>query len=124
MNSIKLVKWMVIKMEFEMNSRKWEILEVSEEELRKIYQSNYGKDVGSEIKFYGSTYDCIQKIYINKDLCKEAKRQTIIHELIHCYINCYCFDYEKGYGLEDICNISACSHDIIHDLIERYFKNN
>lgn len=58
----------------------------------------------------------------DKDLCLDQKKQTLKHELMHCYIGCYLFNVEKEYTEEDLCNISSNSHDIIHKIVEQYFK--
>ena len=50
------------------------------------------------------------------------KEQTLKHELMHCYIGCYLFNSEKEYTEEDLCNISANSHDIIHEIVKQYFN--
>ena len=78
-------------MKFEMNNRNWEIIELSQEEMRKVY-SNYKWDGEPQAgRYYGLTYTDNQKVYIDKDLCQEQKRQTLMHELMHCYISCTLF---------------------------------
>jgi hypothetical protein len=40
---------------------------------------------------------------------------------MHCYIGCYLYEF-KSFDEENVCNISANSHDIIHKIVEDYFK--
>ncbi len=108
-------------MKFKMNDRTWEIKELSQEEIRKhIIDYKYDGEPGVG-KYYGQTYYDEQTIYIDKDLHIEQKRQTLMHELMHCYIGNYLYS-TKEYTEEDLCNISANSHDIIHKIVEDYFK--
>lgn len=109
-------------MKFEMNNREWEIIELSQEEIReKIREYKYDGEP-KEGRYFGLTYLDNSKIYIDKDLCLDQKKQTLKHELMHCYIGCYLFNIEKEYTEEDLCNISSNSHDIIHKIVEDYFK--
>lgn len=109
-------------MTFKMNDRTWEIKEISQEEIRQHMEYYKYDGKPSEIgKYYGQTYFDEQIIYIDKDLHIEQKRQTLLHELMHCYIGCYLYEF-KSFDEEDLCNISANSHDIIHKIVEDYFK--
>ena len=109
-------------MKFKMNDRTWKIKELSQEEIRKhIEDYKYDGKPFETGKYYGQTYFDEQIIYIDKDLHIEQKRQTLMHELMHCYIGCYLYDF-KSFDEENICNISANSHDIIHKIVEDYFK--
>ena len=108
-------------MKFEMNNRNWEIIELSQEEMREVY-SNYKWDgEPQDGRYYGLTYTANQKVYIDKDLCKEQKRQTLMHELMHCYLSCTLFSNSRDYTTEELCDISSNSHDIIHEIVEKYF---
>ena len=103
-----------------MNSREWEILEVDQNTLQKLSE-NYNGETGEDGVFFGSTYHHIQKIYLWKELCLEQKKQTLLHELMHCYIECF-ISGAKSYDEEALCNISSCSHDVIHEIVENYFQ--
>lgn len=110
-------------MKFKINNREWEIKELSQEEIRQHmieYKYSGKPQLG---KYYGQTYFDEEKIYIDKDLSKGQKRQTLLHELMHCYIGCYLFQNNKDYTEEELCNISASSHDIIHEILDKYFNN-
>lgn len=109
-------------MKFKMNDRTWEIKELSQEEIRQhIKDYKYDGEPSETGKYYGQTYFDEQIIYIDKDLHIEQKRQTLMHELMHCYIGCYLYDF-KNFDEENVCNISANAHDMIHKIVEDYFK--
>lgn len=105
-------------MKFKMNDRTWEIKEVSQEELCKIEEV----ELDSVGKFFGVCDYESQTIYLWNVLCEEQKRQTLMHELIHCYIACYCSFEDMTWNEDLLCNISANSHDIIHKIVEDYFN--
>lgn len=108
-------------MNFVMNGRKWKIVELSQEKMRE-HIINYKWDgEPKEGKYYGLTYPDEQVIYICSDLHEEQKRQTLMHELMHCYIASYITYDCKEYTEEDLCDISANSHDIISKIVETYF---
>lgn len=109
-------------MKFEMNNREWEVIELSQEEIREKFREYKYDGEPKEGRYFGLTYLDNSKIYIDKDLCLDQKKQTLKHELMHCYIGCYLFNSEKEYTEEDLCNISSNSHDIIHKIVEDYFK--
>ena len=108
-------------MNFKMNNRLWKIKELSQNEIKQHIKDckYYGEP--QDGKYYGQTYCDEQIIYLDKDLHPQQKRQTLMHELMHCYIECYLFNNEKDYTEENLCNISANSHDIIHDIVKEYF---
>ncbi len=109
-------------MKFKMNNREWEIIELSQDEIRQHiidYKYDGEPDDG---KYYGQTYFDEQKIYIDKNLHKEQKKQTLIHELGHCYIGCYITHQNKSYDEEDAVNLISNSYDVIHEIVERYFN--
>ena len=45
-----------------------------------------------------------------------------MHELMHCYIEEYISLSLEEYDEETMCNISANSHDIIHEIVDTYFN--
>lgn len=109
-------------MKFNMNNREWEIIELNQEEIRKKFKEYKYDGEPQSGKYFGLTYMDSQKIYIDKSLHREQKRQTLLHELMHCYIGCYLF-CQDSYTEEHICNLSANAHDIIHKIVEDYFNN-
>ena len=110
------------KFKFKMNNRDWEIEELSQEEMREKFKDYKYDGEPQAGKYFGLTYQDAQKIYLDRDLHIQQKKQTLMHELMHCYIGCYLFDNFEKYSVEDLCNISANSHDIIHYIVEDYFK--
>lgn len=110
-------------MNFKINNRDWKIIELSQEEMRNVIKNYKYDGEPKEGKYFGLTYIDSQVIYIDKDLCKQQKRNTLLHELMHCYIGCYLFSNSHDYYTEeDLCNISSCSHDIINKIINDYFE--
>ena len=103
-------------MKFEMNNSYYAIKEVSQEELQKeIADENDGY-------YYGQTRFPKQIILIDKDLSVERKRKTLIHELTHVYIREYLTTRDINPDEEVLCDIHANCHDIIHKIVENYFK--
>ena len=115
-------------MKFKINNREWEIIELSQEEIKTIQnkrRNNEEEDLKSvDTRYFGlCLFDC-QTIYLDKDLHDETKKQSLRHELMHCYINVFINHEEMTFSEEMICNISANSHDIINEIVEEYFKGN
>lgn len=113
---------------FKMNNRNWTIEEKSQEEIKK-YQNERRANEDENIraidpKYYGITYVDIQKIYIDKDLLPDRKKQTLIHELTHCFIAEYITHSEKQYDEEDIADINSNSFETIRNIVDSYFKEN
>ena len=102
-------------MKFEINGKQFIIKEVEQNKLMEYKQDTEGY-------FYGQTHFQTQEIWIDKELTKEQKRRTLYHELMHCYIVSYITTQDLTYEEELLCDISANSHDIIHKIVEDYFK--
>ena len=114
-------------MKFKINNRNWEIKEVSQKEIKEKEKEYYNNGVYNnpveDGRYFGITYHDEQLILIDKDLHPERKRITLMHELTHCYINCFMTHQDFEYNEEFVCDIVANSHDIIHDITNEYFKN-
>jgi Zn-dependent peptidase ImmA (M78 family) len=102
-------------MKFKINNRQWEIKEVESDFLLKKYKE-YDEQA---LYCFGMTKYEIQTIFINKDMNKEVKKQTLYHELMHCYIWSYA-NIHSEYTEEELCDLSSNSHDIIHKIVEEY----
>ena len=104
-------------MYFKMNNNEWEIKEISNAEMNIIISSDNKETFTHGITIYR---DLI--IYINEDT--KDKKKTLYHELTHCFMFEYGHNqHEKEFNCEDVCEISACCHDIIHKIVENYFKD-
>ena len=114
-------------MKFKINGTEWIIEEISQRQLKQIHNSRAGRgekqDTTSlDTMYYGTTFYDLLKIYIDKDLPKQRKRKTLIHELTHLYINMYITHSDKTYDEEMVADIVANSHDIIRKIVDRYFN--
>ena len=113
-------------MNFEMNGCAWCIREVTQEEIKAEMESRYERNIEGEPskdgRYFGTTYHDTQIIYLDKELPLDRKKKTLLHELTHCYIGNYITHMEKNYCEEDVCDIVSNSHDIIHEIVEKYFK--
>ncbi len=107
-----------INYKFMMNNRTWTIEEVDKDWLLEEYRKEYE----SATYCFGVTKYSIQTIYINDELCFEVKKQTLYHELMHCYLWSYVHNFNT-IGEEALCDISANSHDTIHAIVNGYFKH-
>lgn len=109
-------------MKFKINNREWVIKELSQEEIKQ-HMIDYKYDgQPSDGRYFGQTYFDEQTIYLDKDLHKEQKRQTLMHELGHCYIGTFITHQNKEYDEETVVNLISNSHDIIHEIVEDYFR--
>ena len=108
-------------MEFKINNKDWKIIEVNEKDIIEKLQSY--EDEEKIIMANGLTDFQQQLILLNEDLHIQTKRTTLLHELMHCYIRSYfAFEMLNKIPEELLCDISANSHDIIHEIVERYFR--
>lgn len=102
-------------MNFKINNRTWKIIEVTQEQLQKENGPIDGE-------YFGLTIPRIQEIWLLETLHKEQKRRTLMHELLHCYVFCYVTSNYLDFKEDDYCDLFANSHDIIHEIVEKYFK--
>ncbi len=108
-------------MKFKMNDREWTIKEVDQEEFWK--DDNELDKMNNKEHYFGRTHFHTQEIWLDKDMPVDLKKKTLYHELMHCYRGCY-FTFASLDGQdEDIwCDISANSHDMIHEIVKEYFE--
>ena len=103
-------------MKFRINENDWEIIECDTKELTKRFE-------GDESEFlYGFCSYTENKIYINNMLTEDRKRNTLIHELTHCWTMESGWGFDENCSRENICNIVACSNNFINDIVNKYFK--
>lgn len=101
-------------MKFKINDSEWEIKEIDNEKMNIIENNSFDF-------IHGTTRFSENIIYINEDT--PNKRRTLIHELTHCFMYEYGHNqWDKSFNNEDVCEISASSHDLIHKIVEDYFK--
>lgn len=101
---------------FEMNGYNWEIKYATAEEVKKEFNDN-----NPDSYYFGITTMSKQQILINNEVSIEKQKETLYHELMHCYINCYILDGLQ-FDEEGLCNISAKSHNMIHKIAEDFFQ--
>ena len=108
-------------MKFKMNNREWQIIEVPQ---KKFWEDDNELDkMNNKETYFGRTKYKYNEIWIDEELPISLKRKTLYHELMHCYKGNYiCFYNLDGQDEDFWCELSANSHDIIHDIVERYFK--
>lgn len=107
-------------MKFEINGDAWEIEEVEKEYLIDRYNREHEQKA---YYCFGLTDYGNHIVFINESMCREQKRRTLMHELMHVYLwevgVCDNFEFNE----EDICNFSASSHEIIEKVLAKYDKS-
>lgn len=106
-------------MKFKMNNRTWDILELDQ---KKFWEADGKIQTEKDGDFFGRCLFKDQEIWLDKELTTEQKRQTLMHELMHCYIGSYLTYNVDSYTEDTLCDISANSHDIIDKIVNDYFK--
>ena len=102
-------------MKFKMNRSEYEIKEVKQEELMRYKEEEDGY-------YYGQSHFIEHEIWIDEGLPYERKKRTLYHELMHVYIREYLTTRDIEPNEEVMCDISANSHDMIHEIVEEYFN--
>lgn len=101
-------------MKFKLNNTEWEIKTISNAEMNILC----GSDM-RETFTHGTTQYSELIIYINEDA--PDKKRTLYHELMHSFLYEYGHNqHQKEFNFEDVCEISACSHDIIHEIVKQW----
>ena len=106
---------------FRMNEKTWFIREDSQVNIQRMMQER-GNEVERGSKWYGLTMPDTHTITLDKDLYIDRKRQTLLHELAHCYIVSYICHMDKSYCEEEVADIVANSIDIINRIATEYFN--
>lgn len=109
---------------YKINNLTYEIREVSQERMRALleeYNERNMDEKPNKTRYMGLTFNDVCIIYLDEEIPKDRKRKILMHELMHAYINCYITDTDN-FNQEALCDISANSHDIIHNIVEDYFK--
>lgn len=77
-----------------------------------------------DLRLYGQTRYVDQIIKIYKDLSPIRKRQTLIHELTHAFLDVYLAGQvlTNKYNEEDVCCFIATYSEDILRIVNEYFK--
>lgn len=114
-------------MKFKMNGINYKIIEMEQKEYKE-YRRTKDETDGMEITdttkgvWHGATHCSEDFIFLDKNLPKDRKKRVLIHELTHCYIAEYISHDKEQYIEEEVADISANSHEIIHNIVEKYFN--
>lgn len=104
-----------------MNNKEWIIKEVPQSLFWD--DDNDLENMNNREYYFGRTKFNLQEIWLDKDIPIDLKKKTLYHELLHCYRGCYIGFCELNNCDEDFwCDLSANSHDIIHEIVEEYFS--
>lgn len=105
--------------EFYINNDKWIIEEKPKDLLLKMYNEQYDEEA---YYVFGLTIKSEHKIYINKEICKDAKIKTLKHELTHCYIWNYGLYNVPNFNEEMVCDLVSSINDFINDIVGKFKK--
>lgn len=104
-------------MKFILNYDEWEIKEIEQEKLLKIYNENYDE----ESNFcFGVTIYPQHQIWINKNMCEEQKINTLKHELTHAYIWEHGLYNAPSFTEEMVCDLVASAMSNINEIISNW----
>lgn len=99
-------------MKFTVNNLKWCIEYVSADSISM--NNNNGL-------FFGLTEYDSQHISIRSGLTKEMTRQTVVHELCHCFLFSYGITCD-WYDEEQVCNFFGSHADMIIGIADKFMK--
>lgn len=108
-------------MKFKINSSEWEIKEISLLELNQKYIDTHDEVQGKGLYVFGLCRYPEHIIYLNKELHRDQLKETLKHELTHCYLWSVGMQFDK-FEEEDICNIVSSSNSFINEIVNEYFK--
>lgn len=104
-------------MKFKINGSTYLIREVPQEEFARL------KEDDEDTCYFGQSNFMTQEVLLDESLSLDRKKKTLYHELMHVYIKEYLMTMLlKNADEEIICDLSANSHDIIHEIVEKYFE--
>lgn len=110
-------------MKFTINNSEWEIIELNKEEFLKTKKKLDEEMIekSEENSFVLGFCDNVHhKIYLNKYICKDELKRTLIHELGHCWLWSYGASY-NGYSEDALCDTLSSSFEFISDILKKYF---
>ena len=103
-------------MKFTINNEDWYIRRKPQSAFWEY--DNKEPDGGS---YRGVTHYRDNEIWLDENLPEKTQKKLLYHELMHVYIATHISLYEFNITEELLCDISANSHDIIHEIVDRYF---
>ena len=98
------------KMQVKINNTPYAIVELSRPH----------EEIGEEDVAFGVTVFSLGIIYLEKNLIKEVKRSTLIHELTHAHLMEYGMNHEHK-TIEEVCDFMGAFADNIVAIADRYF---
>lgn len=99
-------------MKFTVNCLKWVIEYVNADSI--VMNNSNGL-------FLGLTEYDSQHISIRSGLSKEMTRQTVVHELCHCFLFSYGITCD-WYDEEQVCNFFGSHADVIISIADKFMK--
>ena len=72
--------------------------------------------------YFGKTLFYTQEIWLDNALSKEQSINTLIHELMHCYIRLHATSLET-YDEESVCNLVSNSYNCIKSIVQCFISN-
>ena len=99
-------------MKFIVNKLEWSIKHVNEDKVLLNHEDE---------TFLGLTDYIKQTISIRKGMSEQLTRQTVIHELCHCFLFSFGISTES-YDEEQVCNFFGSHADTILDLTDKFMK--
>lgn len=101
---------------YEINELLWQILEVDPDD--KLLLDEKGRSC------YGICQNGSLKIYVDNSLPLDFKRQVIIHELGHAFIDSYMLSKKEKYSEEEVVEFVAIYAKRILDITNNYMEAN
>lgn len=102
-------------MNFTLNNQEWTILLKDQQDF-----DNHGDHTKEDGYFFGQSHFNYQEIWLDKSLKHSKIKNTLYHELMHVYLKTYVTNGDCSYDEESLCDLSANSHDIIHNIAQKY----
>lgn len=106
-------------MKFKINNHIWYIYELDSDVIKRSLSERSGDNFSY---VFGYTDLPNNTIYLNADMKKNVRKTTLMHELMHCYLFEYSSIHSDAFNEEELCDISANSHDMIEKIVNDYFK--
>lgn len=94
--------------------KKWKVCEVPTDSEKLLWKN--------AAPAWGMTWYREKSIYIDKELPKDQKIDTIRHELTHAVIFETQFAHNKKYNEEDLCDLMGIYGKIINDLADKVYN--